>query len=320
MKPYAWGHILPAPTETSLGAFIVVALASTFLLALCPLVRAQGTGTIYVSDYQPAEVQSFLLPGGTMGMTFTGITKATGLAFDTGGNLYMASSVAGAAYISKSAGGTGTPQQWYPPCNPTCGGDRVLGQPHGIAFDALGNLFVATAGGHTVVKIPVMNGVPQTPIIFADRSVLVEPFSVAFDSQGNVYVADGFGDGSGNNNGKGTIVKFNRSGTQHRVFAPNFVNFNVAYGLAIDGADNVYVTNQNGNTLFKFKRNGVLDTTATFTGTFDSPLGLALDGNRGNIYVANLNDSNILKFPTTGGTGVPFAVTDPTPHFLAFKP
>src|SRR5262249_26613120 len=237
---YSLSCFIQALKRVGLGVLGVAVLVSTLLLTPCPSAQAQGSGTIYVSDYLAGEVQSFPIDGGS-GITFMGITNATGLAFDAAGNLFLVSSTysdPNGVVIYKSLGGTQTPQPWY-----TKDANHLLGGAHGIVFDRKGNMFIATSSGNTLMKLQVKaNGTPGLLSTFADGSVLVRPFSVALDSKGNVFVTDGFGDGSGNNNGKGTIVKFNPRGTVHQVFAPNFTDFNVPWGLAIDESDNVDVS------------------------------------------------------------------------------
>jgi len=247
-----------------------------------------------------------------------GITSATGLAFDADGNLFIVSSTyldPNGVVIYKSVGGTETPQPWY-----TKDANHGLGAAHGIAFDGAGNLFIATASGHTLMRLQVKrNGAPGVLSTFADSTVLVRPFAVALDSYGNVFVTDGFGDGSGNYNGKGTIIKFNPSGTLHGVFAPNFNGFNVPFGLAIDGSDNVYITNHYGNTITKFNPDGTLSSDTFPSTNLNQPLGLVFDGT-GTLYVANRLSDNIWKFSSTGTDEGEFTETAPKPHFMVFQP
>ena len=314
---YSPSYFIHALRRVGLGVLSFGALVSTILLIPCPLAQAQGSGTIYVSDYQGAEVQSFPIDGGS-GITFMGITNATGLAFDAAGNLFMVSSTyldPNGVVIYKSLGGTQTPQPWY-----TRDANHLLGGAHGIVFDRKGNMFIATSSGNTLMKLQVKpNGAPGLLSTFADGSVLVRPFSVALDSKGNVFVTDGFGDGSGHNNGKGTIVKFNPSGTMHQVFAPTFTGFNVPWGLAIDGSDNVYISNNYGNAIIKFNPDGTLSSDTFSSTNLDGPLGLAFDGT-GTLYVANRFSDNIWKFSPTGTDLGEFAETGLRPHFLLFHP
>ena len=54
-----------------------------------------------------------------------------------------------------------------------------------MAFDAVGNLYVANAFGNTVSEVPKTGGAPTT---FATG--LAGPEGLAFDTAGNLYVAN----------------------------------------------------------------------------------------------------------------------------------
>ena len=60
-----------------------------------------------------------------------------------------------------------------------------IGLPHGLAFDANGNLFVA-CGNHTIVKL-TPGGVGS---VFASSPDIFNPGGLAFDTTGNLYCAD----------------------------------------------------------------------------------------------------------------------------------
>jgi hypothetical protein len=140
---------------------------------------------------------------------------------------------------------------------------------------------------------------------------------VAVDAVGNVYVADwvnhtirkitldgvvttlaGTAGSSGSTDGTGSAARFNRP-----------------LGVAVDAADNVYVTDGSNHTIRKITSGGVVTTlggTAGSTGStdgigsaaqFDSPAGVAVDA-AGNLYVADqsnhtIRNSSLQPFVTT---------------------
>ena len=74
-------------------------------------------------------------------------------------------------------------------------------QPTGMAFDAAGNLFVASNEhpNFAIIKFAT-DGSHST---FADNTLLSAPHRIAFDAQGNLFVANSAGN---------TIVKFTPDG------------------------------------------------------------------------------------------------------------
>ena len=102
-----------------------------------------------------------------------------------------------------------------------------LSTPRGLAFDSVGNLYAANAGGNTIEKF-TPGGVGS---VFAS-SGLSGPLGLAFDSAGNLYAA----------NDTNTIEKFTPGGTGS-VFASS--GLLTPTGLAFDSAGNLYVANDN---------------------------------------------------------------------------
>ena len=137
------------------------------------------------------------------------------------------------------------------------------------------------------------------------------PFGLAVDVNGDLYIADV---------GNSVIRKMDTTG-KVSTFAgvggvkgsadglDSLATFNKPFGVATDAAGNVYVADASNN---KIRRIGTAGSVSTFTGTgivgasnvadsvtFNSPLGVAVDGN-GNVYVADYENNLIRKVTQAG--------------------
>lgn len=220
------------------------------------------------------------------------------MAFDSAGNLFVASNDPHGYSIFKVA----------PDGTSTVFATDGLNAPHGPAIDRFDNVFVANAQNSTIMKY-TRDGAAS---VFADASAgVAHPADLLFDAAGNLFVTNAYGGPTRN----GSVLKFAPDGTA-KVFADS--RFNVAYGLAIDAAGNVYVSSFAGNTVQKFTADG------GYLGIFSStplkgPHGMFFDSD-GNLLVANNAYQRIDKFSATGAYQGIFATTGSGPHFFAINP
>ena len=186
-----------------------------------------------------------------------------GVAVDGAGNVYVADSgnntirkvtpsgvvttLAGLAGSQGSADGTGSAARFF--------------SPVGVAVDSAGNVFVADNGNDTIRKF-TPDGVVTTLAGHAGNlgsadgtnsaARFWDPAGVALDSAGNVYVAD-----SANN----TIRKVTSGGVVTTLAgcascssgsaegAGNDAHFYRPYGVAVDSAANLYVADEQNDTI-----------------------------------------------------------------------
>ena len=156
------------------------------------------------------------------------------------------------------------------------GGQNGLSFPQDAAFDSSGDLWVADNGGSRVLEFlpPFVNNENASLVIgqqgfttFAcsgSQSGLCFPGSVKFDSSGNLWVSDG-----GNNR----VLRFNSPFS-------NGENASVVIGQS-SFTTNICYTTQSG---------------------LCRPSGLAFDS-KGNLWIADLYNSRILKFKTPFSNG-----------------
>ncbi len=265
------------------------ALVVCFLLS-SGLVNAD---TIYVSCL--STVERFDSSGN--GSVFaSGLDWPLGVAFDNGGNLYVANY------------GAQTIMKFDPSGNGSIFANSDLNFPRGLAFDKSGNLYVGNLNNQNIVKFdPSGHG-----SVFAGPSSGISGVTgIAFDSSGNLYEANEFSQ---------TVRKFDPSASEY-VFADlGSLGVTDPMGLAFDRSGNLYVAggldNQpSNNTIIKITTNGIESVFAS--SGLDGPMGLAFDSS-GNLYVANYLGGTIEEFDTNG-IGTVFASGLTSPRFIAVQ-
>jgi len=199
-----------------------------------------------------------------------------------------------------------------------------LSGPGGIAIDHAGNIFIADSGNERVRRISPsgviatvagggtaanVDGIPATTAQFIDLA------AIAVDASGDIFVSDlGYsvvrkvspsgiiatvaGNGTSGYSGDGGPAVHARLGDP--------------YGLAVDGAGNLYIADSENNCVRKVSSNGTI---TTFAGTgfagfsgdggaaasaqLDYPQGVALDGS-GNLLIADLDNYRVRKVSANG--------------------
>jgi len=251
-----------------------------------------------------------------------GFNTPEGVAVDSVGNIYVAdtqnstirkvtsggvaTTLAGTKRSIGSTDGTGSAARFQ--------------KPIGVAVDGAGNVYVADSWNRTIRKVTPVGvvttlagsaGIIGSADGTGSAARFYYPTGVAVDSAGNIYVAD-----------QARIRKVTSAGVVTTLAGSYGVNgsadgtgsaalFHSLYGVALDAAGNVYVTDSYNHTIRKVTSAGVATTLAgkaytsgSSNGTgsaarFNNPTGIAVDGS-GNVYVADEYNNRIRKITPAG--------------------
>ncbi|WP_460945226.1 NHL repeat-containing protein [Spirosoma daeguense] len=313
------------------GPAIAAQLYSPFSAAL------DGSGNLYIADSGNSRVRKVSSSGvittiaGTGSFGFSGdgglataaqLNGVYGTTVDGSGNLYIADannhrirkvSTTGVITTVAGAGSVGY------------NGDGILATsaqlnyPSSVAVDGAGTLYIADRFNHRVRKVSttgiittvVGTGISGFSGDFGDATSarLSSPYSVAIDGSGNLYIADQYNH----------RIRMVSSGMITTVAGTGFAGYsgdggvatsaqlNLPYGIALDGGNNLYITDRNNQRIRKVNSAGIITTvagtgTAGFTGDggaatsaqLNSPFGIAVDGT-GAIYITDTNNNRIRK-------------------------
>jgi len=261
-----------------------------------------ANGAIYASSINGGLVEQ-LSPSGNFGNVNIGVTSATisiVFAFDTTGVSGSSSVLTqGATGLDFTSAGTGTciPGQNYN-AGQSCTVDVVFtptqsGIRYGAVqlFDNAGNV-IATGyvQGNGIGSQVAFN--PPTQVIMATG--LSSPSGVAVDATGSFYIS---------NTGANDVVKTTHSGGAYSssiiTGPPNY--FSSIAQIAVDGANNIFLTQPSTQTIFKIKLTSGVYAAQGLLIHGQYAQGIATDG-AGNLYVADPTNGAIYMDSTEGGS------------------
>jgi sugar lactone lactonase YvrE len=291
-------------------------------------------GNVYVSDFQNHTIRKISRDGtvttlaGLAGVSGTAdgvgatarFNAPLGVAADEGGNLFVADAnsstirkVTPAGLVTTFAG---VPGSFGP------GRAGEFRRPYGVTVDRAGNVYVSdhidtvirkiTPAGQ-VTTLAGTSGFTGATDGTGSAARFVSPFGVAADTAGNLFVAD---------RGNHTIRRVTPDGVVTTVagLAPlagsrdgsgMAARFNAPYGLAVDNAGNIYVTDTFNTLVRRIDASGVVTTFAGVLASngsvdgsgdiarFNEPYGVAVD-EAGAIFVADRFNHTVRRISTTG--------------------
>jgi len=323
-------------------------------------IARDSSGNLFVSDASANVIRKVTAAGvvslfaGTAGnagsLDGTGsaarFNQPGGLAFDAGGNLYIADTgnatirkITVAGVVTTLAGNSAVRGN-----ADATGSAATFNHPIGLAIDSAGNIYVADTFTHTVRKITSggtvttlagTNAVAGSSDGSGAAARFSGPAGLAVDSSGTVYVAD-----TGNN----TLRKITASGVVTTLAGlPGVGGSNDGTGasaffgqptsLVVDANGTVYVADTGNNLIRRVTSVGAVTLLAGVPGIaglsdgvgldalLDQPHGMALDGN-GALYVADTGNAALRKIAVNGTvtTAALVAAPPPTPDPVITTP
>jgi hypothetical protein len=194
---------------------------------------------------QRVEIQSGRSAGHDTGYTQGAIDWPQGTVSDQKGSIWIAN--CGNGIVTKYPGGNPNAALQFV-ADPTCGTQSECARPFDIAFNHKGWAFI-TLNERSIVAILRPDGTPIRPSPIDGAGLFDRPLGIAADSRGNMWVANsaslrvpcpsGFLNPVGTN---GSITMIRRDG---RATKGPFRGggLTIAWGIAVDGDDNVWVAN-----------------------------------------------------------------------------
>jgi sugar lactone lactonase YvrE len=291
-------------------------------------------GNLYVSDCsEPTDSSIFRIDPSWMLTTYAGLgqadftgdggpaTAATlhcplGMAVGPDGTFYFADHannrirrIDGAGIITTVAGSgsAGVDQGSY-------SGDggpatkATLKEPFGLAFDALGNMFISDRDNNRIRKVDPSgvittiagNGKFEPPRdgVMGTESSIDFPLGIICDAKGNVLFADANNKRIRRIDASGRITTIAGTG-ENRATGDGGPATKAALAdpenMAFDAAGNLYITDTVSNTLRRIDSNGVITTLASKLGGN----GLAIDS-AGNLFVTQADSNGVFRIDTKG--------------------
>jgi sugar lactone lactonase YvrE len=289
------------------------------------------TGNNRVRRVDTSEIITTVAGGGTGfsgdggAATNASLASPHAVAFDESGNLFIAdtsnnrisrvdaegiiTTVAGnGSYGSSGDGGAAT--------------NASLAAPSSIAFDRLGNLFIADTGNNRISKVDTKGVITSvaggsTNGFFGDgglatNAILNSPQGVALDGFGNLFIAD-----SGNNRIRkvdlNSIITTVAGGDTNGFSGDGgpATNATLAYplGIASDDAGNIFIADSSNNRIRRVDTNGIITTVAgggKYGGymngdpaILNSPAAVGIDG-FGNLFIADTWNNRIRMVTPSG--------------------
>jgi streptogramin lyase len=289
-------------------------------LGLAAAVAIDASGNAWVGNISNSTLSKFTNTGTALstltGYFGGGIAAPDAIAIDANGYVWVGNSTRGACVSEFTAAGVAVPY--------TGSTRNGCSATFGIAIDATGDIWAVNNDGSAITELSgTSTASPGGYLRAAGNGGITSPVAVAIDSSSHVWVANG-------NRGSTSISEYNAtsSGTNLQALSgPAGISgggLAVPYGVATDGAGNLWFANSAGPSLSEFNRAGSAVSpaaTSTTNGGYvgsnpslSSPWAIAVDGS-GNVWVADEGSSTVIQFYGIGSPVVtPIVASLLTPY------
>ena len=299
-----------------------------WLLAICFTASPQSIITTFAGNGK-------VLASGDGGPATSASVNTSGLAVDAAGNVYIADGYnnlirkVSTSGIITTVAGNGT-QGFSGDGGPAT--SASLAFPVAVAVDAVGNLYIADLYNNRIRKISTSgiittvagNGTKNAQSGLgsysgdngpATSAGLNYPYGVAVDGSGNLYIADLYNNRIRKVSAGGTITSIagnGQTGFSGDGGPATSAQLDEPFGLAIDGAGNIFVTDYGNDRVRKISTSGTITTVVGngnpgYTGDggpatsaqVNYPKGIAVDTS-GNLFIADFSNSVVRKISANG--------------------
>ncbi|MFC4306770.1 S-layer homology domain-containing protein [Cohnella boryungensis] len=254
-------------------------------------VTVDAAGSLYVADTYNNRIQKLDMTGGFPGQWKTlgepsGLKHPKGLTLDALGNVYVADTDNNRVRKLDAATESWTDYE-------------SISFPRGVAIDGDGNVYATSSNRNEIRKL---NATGQWDPMWGGRGAapgqLYSPSSIVFDRDGNLYVTD-----TGNNRvqkrdaATGNWSEWKRGGGGA---GKALGEFDVPFGLAVDGTGTIYVADANNHRIQKWDAAAGIWSEWGYIGTipgrnlgeFSYPTGVAADS-LGRVFVTDYDTHRV---------------------------